>query len=380
MIYNNAYWKFDESKHYKPSLNTTEFFKLSGFDFCWFILGSISHEDVETTKSDILSFGQKALYYWSFLEIQVPNGGFTQFYYNDYGRYVPTILKGLQYIKDFKMSDLVSRSYDLYLKEQNKVNSAKQRGMQAFSDLYKELKDFDELDNEYYNINEITMKMLENFARRNPSEFCNNVFCDPINSNQSIEFKSFYDDDKIKEIIPFSKGMVNGIFKSYFSNGNLRDEIFYYNGEQTGETIEYYENGNRKSSVLKSKVNDDIIHSKYFQNGNPKSTIIQTSKKIRKIQSCWKEDGTQILKDGTGLYIYENSYFKNSITRNEQEYRNYKRHGKQYTFRNNKITLFQEMFEGKAHGITKTYDNDGNIIQEIVYNHGKEVSRKIFEK
>ncbi len=376
----DQYWKFDESEHHKPILDTTDFFKLSGFNFCWFILDSISHEAVEKTNGQILSFGQKAVYYWSFLEIQVPNGGFTQFYYNDYGKYVPTIVKGMQYIKDSNMSDLVSRSYELYLKEQDKLDDAKQGGMQAFSDLYKEIKDFDELDSEYYKLNEITMKMLENYTRKNPSEFCNNQFCNPINSKLSIESKSFYGDNKTKVIIPFSKGIVHGTFKSYFENGNLKDEIFYNNGEQTGETIEYYENGNRKSSVLKSKVNNDILHSKYFQNGNPKSIIVQTSKKNRKIQSCWKEDGTQILKDGTGLYIYENSYFKNSITRKEQEYKNYKRHGKQYTFNNNKITLFQEMFEGKAHGVTKVYDNDEKITEEILYNLGKEVSRKTFEK
>lgn len=375
---NDPYWKFDESKHHRPTLNTRDFFKLSGFDFCWFILSSISHENVELTKGNILSFGQKALFYWSFVEIQVPNGGFTQFYYNDYGKYVPTIVKGLQYIKDSNMSDLISRSYELYLKEQNILNDAKQGGMQAFSDLYKELKDFDELDSEYYKLSEVTMKMLENYARKNPNEFCDNEFCNPINSNFSGDFKTFYDYDRIKEIIPFSKGVVNGIFKSYFENGNLKDEIFYYNGEQTGETIEYYENGNRKSSVLNSKMNDDIIHSKYFQNGNLQSTIIQTSKDHRKIQSCWREDGTQILKDGTGLYIYENSYFKNTITRNENEYKNYKRHGKQYTYHNDKLTLFQELFEGKEHGITRTYDKNENISEEITYNHGQEISRRKF--
>lgn len=125
-------------------------------------------------------------------------------------------------------------------------------------------------------------------------------------------------------------------------------------------------------------MNDDIIHSKYFQNGNLQSTIIQTSKDHRKIQSCWREDGTQILKDGTGLYIYENSYFKNTVTRNENEYKNYKRHGKQYTYHNDKLTLFQELFEGKEHGITRTYDKNENISEEITYNHGQEISRRKF--
>jgi len=39
---------------------------------------------------------RKHFYYWWYVDAQVTNGGFTQFYYNDYGMYVPTIIKGLK--------------------------------------------------------------------------------------------------------------------------------------------------------------------------------------------------------------------------------------------------------------------------------------------
>jgi antitoxin component YwqK of YwqJK toxin-antitoxin module len=94
------------------------------------------------------------------------------------------------------------------------------------------------------------------------------------------------------------------------------------------------------------------------------------------VQNCWKEDGTQVMKEGTGLYINEYSIFDGVIDRNEQEYKNYKRHGKQYSYSNGKLTLYQEMSEGKEHGITKTYDENGNVTEETLYENGKEVSRK----
>ncbi len=171
----DPYWEFDKTKHYRPKLNKGDFFKLTGFDFGWFILEPISEyiqdRKGELTKGKTLSFGQKALYYWWYVDAQVTNGGLTQFYFNDYGKYVPTIIKGLQYIGDNKMAELVNRSYELYLKENRKIEDARQNGLEGFSNLYKEIKDFDELDEEYYNLNEQTMKNIENYIRKNPNEF-----------------------------------------------------------------------------------------------------------------------------------------------------------------------------------------------------------------
>ena len=115
----DPYWNFDESKHFRPKLDKGEFFKLTGFDFGWYVLEPISEyikdEKGELKKGNTLSYGQKALYYWWYVDAQVTNGGFTQFYYNGYGKYVPTIIKGLKHIGDNKMAGIVNRSYEIYL-------------------------------------------------------------------------------------------------------------------------------------------------------------------------------------------------------------------------------------------------------------------------
>ena len=38
------------------------------------------------------------------------------------------------------------------------------------------------------------------------------------------------------------------------------------------------------------------------------------------------------------------------------------------------------MAEGKEHGVTKSYDENGNVTEETVYENGKEVSRKKIKK
>jgi len=400
----DPYWNFDESKHFRPKLDKGEFFKLTGFDFGWYVLEPISEyikdEKGELKKGNTLSYGQKALYYWWYVDAQVTNGGFTQFYYNGYGKYVPTIIKGLKHIGDNKMAGIVNRSYEIYLKENKKIKDARKGGLQEFSNLYKEIEDFDELDNEYYDLNEKTMKIIEKYVRKNPNEICLDENGNEFDLNYSGELKTYRPNKRVKEIIPLANGTLSGTFKSYYENGQLKDEIQYQEREQTGIKTEYYENGNMKFSITDSQNPKGNLHSHYYENGNLKSTEIYISEHDRDgkwfryypngqmksetefvnkeflVQNCWKEDGTQILKDGTGLYINENTYWEGYTQRNEQEYLNYKRHGKQYTYNNDKLTLYQEMKNGKEHGVTKTYDDKGNLKEEIVYENGIEKTRK----
>lgn len=404
----DPYWEFDQSKHFRPKLNKGDFFKLTGSDFCWFVLEPISEfvgdRKGELTKGNTLSYAQKALYYWWYVDAQVTNGGFTQFYYNEYGIYVPTIIKGLKHIGENKMAELVNRSYEIYLKENKKIKDARQGGLEGFSNLYKEIKEFDDLDDEYYKLNELTMKNIETYFRNNPNEICIDEDGKEFDLTFSGDLTTFYPDKKVKEIIPLSKGIIDGTFKSFYNNGKPKEEIHYSNGEQTVERIEYYENGSKKYSISKSEKPEGNLHSHFYENGNLKSTETYISQYDRDgkwiqyfangqmksetefiqkeyfVQNCWKEDGTQIMKDGTGLYINEYSPWDGLVQRTEQEYLNYKRHGKQYSFDNDKLSLYQEMAEGKEHGITRTYDDDGSIEEETIYENGKEISKKKFNK
>ncbi len=402
-IENDPYWEFDKTKHFRPELNKGEFFKLSGYDFGWFVLEPMSKfvknkaQEIERGKS--LSYGQKALYYWWYLDAEVTNGGFVQFYYNGYGPYIPTIIKGLKHIGDTEMTNLVIKADKIYQKNKKLISKAQERDSFG-SDLYDRLDQLSLLDDKYYELNEKTMSLIENYIRKHPNEICIDEDGNEFDLDFSGELKTYHSNKSVKEIIPLENGTVSGTFRSYFENGQLKDEIHYLNGEQTDIRTEYYENGNKKFSVTKSQNPKGNLHSHYYENGNLKSTEVYITKDDRDgkwikyypngqmksetefvnkkffVQNCWREDGTQILKDGTGLYINESTYWEGFTQRNEQEYLNYKRHGKQYTYNNDKLSLYQEMKEGKEHGITKTYDDEGNLKEEIVYENGVEKSRK----
>ena len=97
------------------------------------------------------------------------------------------------------------------------------------------------------------------------------------------------------------------------------------------------------------------------------------------IHDFWNEHGEHLLIAGTGLYINEYSYSEGVIGREEQEYKNYKRDGKQHSYRNGELTLYQEMKDGKEDGITRSYYNNGNVQRETSIKTVKVYLAKCFQ-
>ncbi|NMH88063.1 DMP19 family protein [Flavivirga algicola] len=172
----NPYWIFKESKHFRPKLNEKTFFEKTGTDFGWYILEPLSlyieNPSNELTKGQNLSFGQKAIYYWWYLDGQVTNGGFKQFFSNGYGKYIPTIITGLEYIGDDELVSLLKKAENYYVKnDKSSINEVK------IPEEYKKIVSLGALtafDAKYLDLNESTMLKIEEYAKKNPKEFCIN--------------------------------------------------------------------------------------------------------------------------------------------------------------------------------------------------------------
>lgn len=436
--HNDPYWQFDPQSHFKPKINTADFFRMTGFDFGWLVLEPMSkfvasrEHEIERTKS--LSYGQKALYFWWYVDAQVRNGGFVQFYYNGYGRYAPVVIKALKHIGDTDMAALVQCAEDIY--QQNKQLMDEAQGKELFgSDLYKRMSEMTKLDNEYYTLNKKTMSIIEDFLRRNPNECCVDEEGREFDLNFSGERKTLYPGgNNVKEIFTMQRGVIHGDFKMFYQNGNLQELISYDNGNQTGEKMLWFENGVKRYSVTRNGLNQ-FAHQFYYENGNAKKlehkrldlqnkrldkdetigeykewyengqlwksgTYVTTGERTgswlefhedgsRKVEAefkdgkfilknCWNDKGEQTLKDGTGVYVYETSGVNGKTNRNEHEYKNYMRHGKQYSYRGGVLTSYQEMENGKTHGMSRRFYPNGKVQEETLYQDGKEVSRKTF--
>lgn len=166
------YWnETDENNQLRPLLEKQIFDSLSGFDFGWYILEPIDLESednaiIELTKR--FSPIQKTIYFFWFLDAQVTNGGFDQFYWNGYDLYLPAIVEGLKVIKDNDLLVLIEEVDKFYLENLNVFN--KYREKNDFGEIEIVLPEFKEYSQRYYEINENSMKLIETFAKENPAE------------------------------------------------------------------------------------------------------------------------------------------------------------------------------------------------------------------
>jgi hypothetical protein len=77
---------FEKENHLKPDFDKSEFEELDSWDFGWAILQPINlaaDKESEKALSKRFSPGQKALYFFWYLDEEVTNGGFIQFYWNE---------------------------------------------------------------------------------------------------------------------------------------------------------------------------------------------------------------------------------------------------------------------------------------------------------
>ena len=171
------YNSFEPAKHLKPDFEKNTFESLHLWDFGWELLEPLNiatdQENSEIELSRRLSPGQKALYFFWYLDAQVTNGGFIQFYWNGYRKYLAPILQGLQLIGDSAMILLVNKVDEAY--SIHKLEFDKQQELGDWESLYDNLTIFEKYDSEYYQSHDKTMSMIEEYARANPDEFVNLV-------------------------------------------------------------------------------------------------------------------------------------------------------------------------------------------------------------
>jgi hypothetical protein len=164
---------FEKENHLKPDLPKASFDTLHDWDLSWTIIEPIhklvSNIEEEIQVSKRLSPGQKALYFYCYLNDEVTNGGFIQFYWNDYSKYIPPIKEGLTLIGDTAMLNIVTNADKEYLANKDKFESEKRKN--DWSPLYDNLKKFDYYDSLFYKIQNRSMYLIELYVRKHPDDF-----------------------------------------------------------------------------------------------------------------------------------------------------------------------------------------------------------------
>jgi len=80
-------------------------------------------------------------------------------------------------------------------------------------------------------------------------------FANPVKAvnkvqEDTVTKRFYYGSGRIKMIIPYKGGKINGMEKEYYENGELKSETPYEENVKNGVGHEYYENGEMKSEII----------------------------------------------------------------------------------------------------------------------------------
>jgi len=166
------YNTFDKDNHLRPDFKKANFDTLHGTDFCWELLEPINIAKNDSHEKKLVkrfSPGQKALYFIWYLDAEVTNGGFIQFFWNYDRQYIPPIIAGLELIGDTAMLTLVNKADAEFKKHKKEFDQHKKKD--DMPSLYDKFKSFEKFDETYYSINDKMMELIEAYARKHSDEF-----------------------------------------------------------------------------------------------------------------------------------------------------------------------------------------------------------------
>jgi hypothetical protein len=168
----NYFKYFDPTIQLRPKFSRKKLRELKDWDLAWEILEPINIATTQRSEiglSKKLSPGQKSLYFFWYLDAEVENGGFIQFYFNKTDHYLPSIIEGLKFLKNRQMLNLINKAESLFQKNVKLFEKA--TTTDKFSQLYEKIKGFSELDSKYYKLREKTIVLIEKYIKENPKEF-----------------------------------------------------------------------------------------------------------------------------------------------------------------------------------------------------------------
>ncbi|WP_405568970.1 DMP19 family protein [Winogradskyella sp. Asnod2-B02-A] len=123
-------------------------------------------------KMSKLTKGQQAVFSTWWLEAEVNNGGFNQFYFNSSGQFAEMAEIGFKTIGAEKFSELTLRANSIFTENKERLEEFDDGTMKSFSESYKD-NPLNDLDTEFYklydseNISDLRIK----YIRENNKEF-----------------------------------------------------------------------------------------------------------------------------------------------------------------------------------------------------------------
>jgi antitoxin component YwqK of YwqJK toxin-antitoxin module len=409
-----------------PRLSRVSFFMLNEADFVFAVADAI-RAFIQENSQDSLTPAHSAIVAWSTLAIDVPNGGFTQFYFNHRGDRGVNELADLLDEMEIPQAPMLFRATNsLYAKHKKKFDVEN-----PWDGLFGSIPELELFDSEFADIEMRCHRAVEKWIRRNIAGFIHDEAGSAIDPQFSGVVEIFQPNGRLSQTLEVQNGRPHGAHRTYFDDGSIRRAEHYKSGKKTGDywpsgqlkrrelvdgeltNIEWYfpsgaiqkrytkdkqgnavgvvelyhENGKISESLSVSDGKELGPWLKYFPDGSPKLKAEYLADSTLVVHEAWNDQGNRLVKDGSGEF-YDDGASINwpyDVTFTHMWQRRFQLlhgipHGESITYSNGVLWSTTNYDNGKEFGERKLYWDNGRVrsIQQLV--NEKTISEQNFPK
>lgn len=374
-----------------------------------------------------LSSSQIAISVWASAAVDVPNGGFTQFFYNHGGDHgVRELADQLDTLELNKAATILREASAIYGQHRQQFCVRN-----PWDGLFGSIEAFERLEKSFMKVILRCSRALDSWILSHIDELATDDAGQPIDSHFTGTVESHHPNGQVKESLEVKNGRPHGLYRKYFDDGSIRDSKFYKAGKISGDfwpngqlkrkesrkgkqrIIEWYypsgalqkryvmdKDGYASEPIRRFHENGQLaeevttVHGKrsgpwrrFFEDGSPEleATHVDDEKLI--VHNAWNEKRQQIVKSGMGVFRdypakidwkYD-VFFENGWPR-ESELKEGIPHGKVITYRDGVVWSIARFADGTPDGEWTTYWNNGRIRSVVEYSQGTPGASQQFPK
>lgn len=369
----------------------------------------------------------EAVLAWDRMLIDVPNGGFTQFFYNNGGdRGVEPLVNLLDAIQVPKAGAVLRDAAAVFRQHQSAFAVDN-----PWEGLFGSIKEFDQLDTAFMKVLLRCNRALEKWIRSHVTELVTGEAGEPIDAQFTGTVETRQANGLVSEYLEVKNGKPNGAYRVFFDDGTVRKVVFYKSGIVSGDfwpdgrlkrkefkrgtltVIEwYYPTGQLQKRYVKDKSgyavepirlfheNGQLAEElntvqgekcgpwrKFFDDGTPQLRAEYAPGAKLIVYEAWDDHRNQIVKNGTGtfhddarsidwmydLYLdfrwQENRELKDGIA-----------HGKTMTYHDGVLWSISNYVNGLQQGKSTMYWDNGRVRSVTHFAQGKAGKSKSYPK
>ena len=172
-----------------------------------------------------------AILAWSAASINVPDGGFTQFFYNHRGDDGVRELAGLLEALDLpKASALLREAAVVFRKHRDEFAVSN-----PWDGLFGSIKEFGKLDRAFMKVSLRGGRALDTWIREHIADLATDELGGPIDPRFTGTVEIHGATGQIEESLEVRKGRAHGVYREFFEDGTIRDAVFYKAGKLSGD-------------------------------------------------------------------------------------------------------------------------------------------------